>query len=140
MFAELNRDNFYMKIIYLDEIYNFLVFELFHLKSLRCLKKLMTYLDLRVFSTFHTCSLTALEPKLTTVAWRAQKSWSSGAEDRWTFSEAHMTLRSFLMVHEEFPPLNMSYIFYYIQKIEETKCCVTTILFVLLSLWIAFLI
>ena len=42
----------------------------------------MTYLDLRVFLTFHTCSLTTLEPKLTAVAWRAQKSWSSGAEDR----------------------------------------------------------
>ena len=33
----------------------------------------MTYLNLRVFSTFHTCSLTALEPKLTAVAWRAKK-------------------------------------------------------------------
>ena len=33
----------------------------------------MTYLDLRVFLTFHTCSLTPLEPKLTAVAWRAQK-------------------------------------------------------------------
>ena len=62
-----------MKIIDLDEIYKFLV-EFFHLKSLRCSKKkLMTYLDIRVFSTFHTCSLTAFEPKLTAVAWRAQK-------------------------------------------------------------------
>ena len=33
----------------------------------------MTYLDLRVFLTFYTYSLTALELKLTAVAWRAQK-------------------------------------------------------------------
>ena len=33
-------------------------------------------------TTFHTCSLMVLEPKLTAVAWRAQKSWSSGVEDR----------------------------------------------------------
>ena len=33
----------------------------------------MTYLDIRVFSTFHTCSFTALEPKLTAVAWREKK-------------------------------------------------------------------
>ena len=30
-----------MKIIDLDEIYNFLVLSFFHLKSLRCSKKLM---------------------------------------------------------------------------------------------------
>ena len=71
-----------MKIIDLDEIYNFLVFSFFHLKSVRCSKKLMTYLDLRVFSTFYTCRLTALELKLTAVAWRTQKNWSNGAEDR----------------------------------------------------------
>jgi len=47
--------------------------------------------------------LTALEPKLTAVAWRAQKSWSSGAEDRWTFSGTHRALRSFLTAHREFP-------------------------------------
>ena len=64
-------------------------------------KKLITYLNLRVFSSFHTCSLTALEPKLTEVAWRARKSWSSGAEDRWTFSETHRALRSFLIAHRE---------------------------------------
>ena len=70
-----------MKIIDLDEIYNFLDLSFFHLKWLRYSKKLMTYLNLRLFSTFHACSLTALEPKLTAVAWRAQKSWSSSAED-----------------------------------------------------------
>jgi 16S rRNA C967 or C1407 C5-methylase (RsmB/RsmF family) len=37
------------------------------------LKKLITYLDLRVFLTFHTCTLTPLEPNLTVVAWRAKK-------------------------------------------------------------------
>ena len=67
-FVELNEDNFYMKIIDLDEIYNFIVLSFFYLKLLRCSKKLMTYLDLRAFSTFHTCSLTPLEPKLTAVA------------------------------------------------------------------------
>ena len=66
-FAKLNEDNFYIKIIDLDEIYNFLILGFFHLKSLRCLKKLMAYLDLRVFFTFHICSLTALESKLTVV-------------------------------------------------------------------------
>ena len=71
-----------MKIIDLDEIYNFLVLSFFSFEVVKMLKKLMTYLDLRVFSTFHTCSLTALKPRLTAVAWRAQKSWSSGAEDR----------------------------------------------------------
>ena len=30
-----DKDNFYMKIVALDEIYNFLVFSFFHLKSLR---------------------------------------------------------------------------------------------------------
>ena len=67
----------------------------------------MTYLDLGVFSTFHTCSVTALEPKLTAVVWRAQKSQSSGAEDRWIFPEAHRALRSFLMAREEFPQNNV---------------------------------
>ena len=71
------------------------------MKSLRCLKKLITYLNLRAFSTFHTCSLTALAPKLTEVAWRTRKSWSSGAEDRWIFSGAHRGLRSFIMAHRE---------------------------------------
>ena len=33
----------------------------------------MTYLDLMVFLTFHTCSLTPLEPNLTVVAWRTKK-------------------------------------------------------------------
>jgi len=80
-FAELNENKFYMKITDLDEIYNFLV-EFFHLKSLRCSKKIIIYLNLRVFLSFHTCSLTVLEPKLTEVAWRTQKSWSSDAEDR----------------------------------------------------------
>jgi len=65
--------------------------------------KKMTYLHLRAFLSFHTCSLTALEPKLTEVVWRARKSWSSGAEDRWTFSEAQRALRSFLMAPREFP-------------------------------------
>ena len=91
-----------MKIINLDEIYNFLVL-IFSFEVVKMLKKLMTYLDLRVFSTFHTCSLRALEPKLTAVAWRAQKSWSSSAEDRWTFSGTHQALRSFLMAHKESP-------------------------------------
>jgi len=33
----------------------------------------MTYLDLRAFLTFYTCSLTPLEPNLTAVTWRAKK-------------------------------------------------------------------
>ena len=65
----------------------------------------MTYLDLRVFLTFHTYSLTALEPKLAEVAWRTRKSWSSGAEDRWIFLGAHRGLRSFIMAHREKSPL-----------------------------------
>ena len=63
-----------MKIIHLDEIYNFLVLSFFSFEVVKMLKKLMTYLDLRVFLTFHPDSLTALEPRLTAVAWRAQKS------------------------------------------------------------------
>ena len=70
-----------MKIIDLDEIYNFLVLSFFSFEVVKMLKKLMIYLGLRVFLTFHTCSLTTLEPKLTAVAWRAQKNCSSGAED-----------------------------------------------------------
>ena len=100
-FAELNENNFYMKIIDLDEIYNFLVLSFFHLKSLRCSKKLIIYLNLRAFSSFHTCSLTALEPKLTKVAWMTRKSWSSGAEDRWIFSGAYRGFRSLIMAHRE---------------------------------------
>ena len=50
LFMKLNKDNFYMKIIDLDEIYNFLVF-LFEV--VKMLKKLMTYLELRVFLTFY---------------------------------------------------------------------------------------
>ena len=72
-FAKLNENNFYMKIIDLDEIYNFLVLS-FLFEVVKMLKKLITYLDLRVFSSFHTYSLTALEPKLTEVAWRTRKS------------------------------------------------------------------
>ena len=37
------------------------------------LKKLIAYLDLRVFSTIHTRSLTPLEPNMTEVAWRAKE-------------------------------------------------------------------
>ena len=37
------------------------------------LKKLIANLDPRVFLTFHTRSLTPLEPNLTEVAWRAKK-------------------------------------------------------------------
>ena len=33
----------------------------------------MTYLDLRVFSTFHTCSLTPLELNLTAMTWKGKK-------------------------------------------------------------------
>ena len=112
-FAELNEDNFYMKIIDLDEIYNFLVLIFFHLKSLRCSKKLMSYLDLRIFSTFHTCSLIALEPKLTAVVWRTQKSWNSDAEDRWTFPETHRALR-YLMAHRKFPIFLISILSHFI--------------------------
>ena len=70
---ELNENNFYIKIIDLDEIYNFLVLSV-SFEVVKMLKKLLTYLDIRVFSTFHTYSLTTLEPKLMAVAWRAQKS------------------------------------------------------------------
>ena len=80
-FTELNEDNFYMKIIDLDEIYNFLVLS-FLFEVVKMLKKLIIYLYLRVFSSFHTCSLTVLEPKLTELAWRTRKSWSSDVEDR----------------------------------------------------------
>ena len=61
-----------MKIIDLDEIYNFIVLS-FPFEVVKILKKLITYLELRIFSTFHTCSLTPLEPNLTAVAWRAKK-------------------------------------------------------------------
>ena len=71
-FAELNEDNFYIKIIDLDEIYNFLVLS-FSFEVVKMWKKLMTYLDIRVFLTFHTCSLTVLELKVTAVAWMAKK-------------------------------------------------------------------
>jgi len=37
------------------------------------LKKLIAYSHIRVFFTFHTRSLTPLEPNLTVVAWRAKK-------------------------------------------------------------------
>ena len=63
----LNEDNFYMKIIDLDEIYNFLVLSFFSFKVVKMLKKLMAYLDLRVFLTFHTYNLTPLELNLTAV-------------------------------------------------------------------------
>ena len=81
-----------MKIIDLGEIYNFLVLSFFYLKSLRYSKKLMTYLDLRVFLTFYTSSLTTLEPNLTAVARRAKNFWSSGAEVHRAFSVARREL------------------------------------------------
>jgi hypothetical protein len=60
-----------MKIVDLDETYNFLVLSfLFEIVNA---KKIIAYLDLRVFLTFHTCSLTPLEPNLTAVAWTAKK-------------------------------------------------------------------
>ena len=62
----------------------------------------MAYGDLRVFSTFHPCSLTPLEPNLTAAAWRAKKVWSSGAEVHQTFLVAQKELRSFIMTHKEF--------------------------------------
>ena len=36
-------------------------------------KKLIAYLDLRVFWIFHNRGLTPLEPNLTEVAWRAKE-------------------------------------------------------------------
>ena len=36
----LDKDTLYMKIVAHDKIYNFLVLSFFHLKSLRCLKKI----------------------------------------------------------------------------------------------------
>jgi hypothetical protein len=62
-----------MKIIDLDETYNFLVLSFFLFEVVKMLKKLIAYLDLRIFLTFHTCCLTPLEPSLTAVAWRAKK-------------------------------------------------------------------
>ena len=50
-FAELNKNNFYMKIIDLDKIYNFLVF---HLTSLRCSKKINNIIRLKgIFDFSH---------------------------------------------------------------------------------------
>ena len=59
-------------------------------------------MNLRAFSSFHTCSLTALESKLTEVAWITRKNWSSGVKDRWTFLGTNRTLRSFLIAHKEY--------------------------------------
>ena len=69
---ELNKKNLYENYRSRRDL-QLSSFDFFHLKSLRCSKKLMTYLDLRVFLTFHTYGLTPLEPNLTVVAWRAKK-------------------------------------------------------------------
>ena len=61
-----------MKIIDFDEIYNFLVLN-FLFEIVKMLKKLIAYLDTRVFLTFYAHSLTPLEPNLTEVAWRAKE-------------------------------------------------------------------
>jgi len=60
----------------------------------------MAYLDLRIFLTFHTCGLTALESKLTAVAWRAKKVEAVALKTAELFQRA---LRFFLMAHTEFP-------------------------------------
>ena len=69
---ELNDDNFYMKIIDLNEIYNFLVLS-FSFEVVKMLKKINDIFRLNGIFDFSHLRLTALEPKLTTVAWRAQK-------------------------------------------------------------------
>ena len=75
-FTELNEDNFYIKIIDLDEIYNFLVLS-FSFEVVKMLKKINDIFRFKgIFDFSH------LQSKLMAVAWRAQKSWSSGAEDR----------------------------------------------------------
>ena len=51
-FAKLNENKFYMKIIDLDEIYNFLVLSFFHLKSLRCSKKINNIFELKGIFVF----------------------------------------------------------------------------------------
>jgi len=66
-FEKLNKNNFYIKIVDLDEVYNFLVLS-FLFKVVKMLKKLIAYLHLRVFFTFHIHDLTPLEPNLTAVA------------------------------------------------------------------------
>ena len=67
-----------MKIIDLDEIYNFLVLSFFSFEVVKILKKINDIFKHKgIFDFSHL-----LEPKLTTVAWRAQKSWSSDAENR----------------------------------------------------------
>ena len=40
LFAELNENNFYMKIVDLDQIYNFLVLSFFSFKVVKTLKKI----------------------------------------------------------------------------------------------------
>jgi len=49
------------------------------------LKKLIAYLDLRVFLTFHTCSLTPLEPNLTEVRVEGKRVQSRGTCENSTF-------------------------------------------------------
>jgi hypothetical protein len=61
----------------------------------------MTYLDLRVFSTFHTCSLTPLESNMTAVAWRAKKKLEQWRWSPPNFFSTHKKLRSFM----KFPPI-----------------------------------
>ena len=65
----------------LVEIYNFLVLS-FSFEVVKMLKKINNIFRLKGIFVFSHLQLTALEPKLTAVAWKAQKSWSSGAEDR----------------------------------------------------------
>ena len=70
---ESNEDNFYINIADLNKIYNFLVLSIFSFEIVKMLKKLMAYLDIRVFLTFYTCSLISLESNLTEVAWKTKE-------------------------------------------------------------------
>ena len=68
----------------------------------------MIYLDLRVFSTFHTYSLTSLEPNLTAVVWRAKKKLEQWRWSPLNFFSGSQGITIFFNGSRGIPPEKMS--------------------------------
>ena len=101
---ELNEDNFYMKIIDLDEIYNFLVLSFFLFEVVKMLKKINNIFDLKgifVFSHLQFDGVRAQTDGSGMEGTKKLKQW------RWrplNFSRDTQSIAIFFNITQEIPP------------------------------------
>ena len=80
-FAKLNKNIFYMKIIDLDDIYNFLVLN-FSFEVVKMLKKINDIFRLKGIFDFSHLQLDTVRAQFDGSGMEGKKCWSSDAEDR----------------------------------------------------------